>query len=319
MSDLEQYAVGYLRQWNERATVRSRPRRRLTAEEAALPLLAPIMMPALDHPALAHLDAAKRHEYSVRQACDLQEGVAVVEVDSTMDLAGKLGIHGMGIALPEAVRQVALTIATDEAYHAYAAREFISDAERLTGVVIPRGEEPPMKALAHVRQEAPAELLRPAETIVLCFVENFVAGELFGLSKDGASDGPFQAIVREHMIDEGRHQVFFQKLLRYLWAEIDEEAKVALGNLLPGVLDALVLNPSFFDKQARILDQMGFDHETSLRILYESYVRAFGPPPAEKYQSMLARTSLNLLATSGIMDHAPTREALVASGWAAAG
>lgn len=322
-NDLEQHALRYLQQWDQRATVRSLPRFRLSAETAALTMFPPHMLPALKHEALAHLDDAARHEYSVRVACDFQDAVAALELDPVADLCGKLAIRGMGlgVALPEPVRQVALTIAADEAYHAYAAREFIADAGRLTGIVLPpgdRGNDPLMDALAFIRRDTPPELLRTAETMVLCFAENFITGELFGLSRDGASDSPFQIVVREHLTDEGRHQIFFQKLMRHLWAEIDEEARVALGRLLPAFLDTFVLNPSFLDKQAGVLDQMGFDHETSLRVLAEAFTAAYGPRPSEKHMLVMARKSLSLLATAGILDHAPTRETLVAAGWVAA-
>lgn len=319
MTELETYAERYLRQWDQRATVRSRPRYRLSPEAAALPIFPLAMMPALKHEALAHFDDAARHEYSVRLACDFQEKIAALELDPVTDLCGKLAIHGMGVALPDSLRQVALTIAADEAYHAYAAREFVADAERLAGIVLPAGtpSEPLMDALAYVRRTAPSELLRPAETMVLCFAENFITGELFGLSEDGASDNSFQILVREHLIDEGRHQVFFQNLLRHLWAEIDEEARVALGRLLPRFLDTFLTSPSYLDGQARVLSQMGFDQESSLRILTEAITAAFGQRPSAKHMLFMARNSLKLLATAGIANHAPTREALVASGWIA--
>jgi hypothetical protein len=321
-TDLEQYAARYLQQWEERATVRSRPRTRLTAETAALPMFPAMMMPVLKHEALSHWSDAQRHEYSVRMACDFQLAVALLELDPVTDLCGKLAGHGMGVVLPEAARQVALTIATDEAYHALAAREFTADVERLTGIALPaeeRSTDVIVKALTYVRQAAPAELLRPAETMVLCFAENFITGELFGLSKDGASDSPFQVTMREHLVDEGRHQLFFQNLMRHLWSAIDEEARVALGRLVPGFLDTFLLDPdSFIDLQARILSPMGFDHETSKRMIVEAFTAAFGPPPAEKHQRVFARNSLKLVEIAGLPDHAPTREALVASGWIAA-
>jgi len=321
-TELEQYAVHYLQQWEERATVRTRQRTRLTAETTAMPMFPDVMMPALKHEALAHWSDAQRQEYSVRMACDFQHAVALLEIDPVTDLCGKLAGQGMGVALPEAVRQVALTIATDEAYHALAAREFVDDAERFMGITLPRaegGSDPLVNGLTYIRKTVPTELRRTAETMVLCFAENFITGELFGLSKDAASDSPFQVIVREHLVDEGRHQLFFQTLLRHLWAEIDEEVRVELGRLLPAFLDAFLFNPQYFlDSQARILSPMGFDRETSKRIILEAYTTAFGPPPAEKHKRVMAQNSLKLIATAGIGDHPPTREQLVASGWAAA-
>ena len=321
MTDFAKYSLHYLRQWDERASVRSRQRTRLTAETAALLMFPAHMMPVLKHAALASLGDAARHEYSVRMACDFQLGVASVELDPVVDLCAKLASRGMDIVLPEPARQVVLTIAADEAYHALLAREFVSDAERFTGVAVAdqdRSNDPLAKALAYVRQAAPADLARQAETMVLCFAENFVTGELFGLTEDGASDTPFQITLREHLVDEGRHQVFFQNLLRHLWAGIDEDARIALGRLLPGFLDAFLIDrQALLESQARLLSPMGFDLESSQRIIMEASRAAFGPPPPEKYKQFIARNSLKLRATTGIAKHPATREVLVGSGWSA--
>src|SRR5260370_33156074 len=55
-------------------------------------------------------------------------------------------------------------------------------------------------------------------------------------------DTAFHVALREHLVDEGRHQIFFQMLLRHICQEIDEPTRLALGRLLPGFLDALILD-----------------------------------------------------------------------------
>src|SRR5260370_13547652 len=55
-------------------------------------------------------------------------------------------------------------------------------------------------------------------------------------------DTAFHVALREHLVDEGRHQIFFQMLMRHICQEIDEPTRLALGRLLPGFLDALILD-----------------------------------------------------------------------------
>lgn len=218
--------------------------------------------------------------------------------------------------LPESARQVVLTVATDESYHAFAAREFLSDLAKLTGDVPNDSTESPIKsALAAVCTAASAELMRATETMALCFAENFVTEELFGLSRDGRPEGPFHTMMREHMMDEGRHQVFFRKLFRHLWIGLDEDKRVALGRLLPIYLDNFLGSHEYEDSLIDQLEYAGFEPDSAARIVRESIETQFGTGLPRKSELQFMRNALNLIQVSGILEHGPTRHALVDSGW----
>jgi hypothetical protein len=220
VDDLDKYSQRYLGQWDKRATVRTRPRYRLADSGVDHDLFPAVLQPLAQHEAVIARGKDALHELLVRTACNWQEDIATIEVDVVTRLCGALANQGIGVDLPDAARQVALTIGTDEVYHAYAAREFIADVNHHTGI---KPEDPGhsessiQKALAYVQRAAPAELRRQGETMVLCFAEHFVTEGLFGLSEDTTSDNPFHLTIREHLIDEGRHQNFFQHLMRHMW------------------------------------------------------------------------------------------------------
>jgi hypothetical protein len=242
--------------------------------------------------------------------------VAILEVDIITDLCIKFVNANTSVPMPESARQVVLTIATDEAYHAFAAREFLGDLERHTGIVPAIGAAMPIaSALAEVRRCAPPDLKQVADTTVLCFAENFVTEELFGLSREAVPQGPFHIIMREHMMDEGRHQVFFQRLLRQIWTGLGEEQRSALGRLVPVYLDSFLTADTYEASQRDLLEDAGFDPEAAMRIAHESIVAAFGAEMPRKSSLKFMHNALHLVEVSGILEHEPTRRVLVESGW----
>lgn len=320
VQELDGYSQDYLRVWNAKATVRGMPRFRVSEIAQAHNLFPETLQPLARHEAVRALGEDALRELLIRTACSWQIDVAALEIDVVTELCGRLANRPVGFVLPDAARHVALTIATDEAYHAYVAREFVADTVRISGVTpaVRTVDTPPIvKALEKVRLAAPAGLQREADIMVLCFAENFVVEELFGLSRNVAPDDPFRIVVREHLIDEGRHQVFFQRLLRHMWWGLDEEARTALGQLVPVFLDAMFLDRAYYaESYVDILQTLGFDRESGRRLVGEAYAAEYGAWDGRKTGLKIAARSLNLVDVAGLADHPPTRALLVASGWA---
>jgi P-aminobenzoate N-oxygenase AurF len=319
MKGIDEYSRSYLVQWDKRATVRSRPRYRMTdAGQDVFPIA---LQPLASHEAVVAMGKDRVRELLVRTAFQWQSDVASLEVDVVAELCGRLANRTMQFSLPQSARHVALTIGTDEMYHAYAAREFIAHVSHMTGIdpgPTTDGETSLVKALGHVQRTAPPGVLREAEVMVLCFAEHLVTEELFGLSKDMESPSAFQIVAREHLMDEGRHQLFFQRLLSHMWREIDVETRVALGRLLPGFLDIFLAdNDHFMEKVASALDFLGFDRQTSRRIADEAFDAQYGTVVPRKSDRKHAQHCLDLVRTAGMLTDGETRAALIESGWVA--
>lgn len=252
MSGIDAYSQGYLRQWDASATIRTRPRYRLPAHQSVGDLFPIALQPIARHPAVAALGKGAVEELLVRTAYMFQSAIASIEVEVVTALCNALAVRKLNFELPESARHVALTIATDEVYHAYAAREFIADVRRLSGIEPPSldSDSEIAKAVALIKRTAPPEFLGEAETMALCFAENFVTDELFDMWKGVEEDNAFRTVLREHLIDEGRHQIFFQNLMRHMWSGLDVAAKDALGRLLPGFLDAFLADKATIGEKA---------------------------------------------------------------------
>jgi len=316
----DDYCRHYLEQWEQRATVRHMPRTRLSAEAARGELFPAALQPILFHADVIARGPGVRHRILAQAAATFMLNVAILEVDIITDLCLKFVNADTSLPMPEAAKQVALTVSTDEVYHAFVAREFLGDLERHTGIVPVRGAALPLvAALAEVRRHAPPDLKVVADTMVLCFAENFVTEELFGLSREAVPQGSFHTVLREHMMDEGRHQLFFQKLLRQVWAGLDEEQRGALGRLVLVYLDSSLTAGAFEESQRDLLEDAGFDPEAAARITREALAAAFGTKMPRKSSLGFMRNALNLVEVSGMLEYEPTRRVLVESGWVESG
>jgi hypothetical protein len=314
--DFDGYCRHYLEQWEQRATVRHLSRTRLSAEAARSELFPATLQPILSHADVIARGLDVRHRILARATATFMLHVAILEVDIITDLCIKFVNADASVPMPESARQVALTVATDEAYHAFVAREFLGDLERHTGIVPASGAAIPLvPVLAEVRRCAPPDLKQVADTMVLCFAENFVTEELFGLSREAVPQGPFHTIMREHMMDEGRHQVFFQRLFRQIWTGLGEDQRSALGRLVPVYLDSFLTAGAYEASQRDLLEYAGFDPEAAVRIARESMVAAFGTELPRKSSLEFMRNALHLVEVSGILEHEPTHRTLVESGW----
>lgn len=322
MSELDKHSQRYLRQWEKRSTVRNMPRYRVTKKDSHNDLFPTDQQPLADHPDVVALGDDAVRELLIRTVYKWQGDIAALEVDVVTYLCGKLANEPIGFDMPDSARHAALTIGTDEVYHAYVAREFIADVKRYTGVDperVAETEYPILNGLAYIREAAPPGLMREAETMALCFAENFVTESIFGMSKKTEADNAFHIALREHLIDEGRHQNFFQALMRHMWAEIDEEERVALGALIPGFLDAFLMNIGpIRESYAEILGFLGFEYERGLEMVTEAFVAKHGQWDGRKDTVVFGQRCLNLVKVANVLDHAPTREAMIESGWIAA-
>lgn len=324
MQDFDGFCATYMQQWEKRCTVRNGTRTRfsvLAPDDDIFPLSHQL---AASHEAVTALGPDAIREILIRTAFGMQSGIASVEVDVVADLCGRLAHGRDGLALPRAARQVALAVGVDEFYHALVAREFVEDLSRATGVQPGPEVQPELQsgievALDYMRAEAPAELLPLAEIVTLCFAEHFVTESMFQISKDGQRDTAFVTATREHLIDEGRHQRFFEMLLRHVWAGLDEDRRIALGQVLPGFFDRFLGGfPSIREQYIAILGAVGFAPARAAEILDETFAMGTDKgPPLQKYEMPFARHCLSLLQTADLVAHEPTRTGLVEAGWLA--
>lgn len=313
MESFDRFATTYLAQWERHATVRAARRYVLDGDVTGEALFPVTLQPLCDVPAVAARGADARRFVLIQSCYHFMEEIALLETDVVVRLAGDVANRSHRVELSPAVRQVALTVAVDEAYHAFAAREFIEQVREATGVA-------PMErqvrcqltvALAAAQAVTPTALHDELGLVALCVAENSITQEVLGMTQEAVAGSPFHTVSAEHMVDEGRHSGYFQLLLRHYWAALDETTRTTLGGVLPVFLESFLMDGAFLRAHARaLLREIGLDADTIDRMMAEAAARPF-----ERMEHPMAQNVFRLFERSGVLDHAPTREAFERHGW----
>lgn len=325
--DLEDFSQRYLGEWDKRASVRSKERTRLKSEHLSKSLYLYPLKPFLTHPIVQELGEDQLRKYSFRAAADMLQLVSNFETQLVTDQCCKLANHEIGIFLPDSVKQVALTVGVDEVYHAFTANEFLIDLKNLTGISpssidlndllndSPHPFNPlDISEFDYFKNNLPNELQRIGETVLLCIMENSFTEELFGITKGADLSNPFEAYVREHVIDETRHMNFFRNLLKHIWTSIDEGKKNILGSVIVSYFDTFHnLNSDSFKQFSELeLRKFGLDKTLAAQV-YSDCTKYW--PPLQKTEMPFLKSRFELLEFSGILDHEPTRNLLATNDW----
>lgn len=314
MEDLETYSETYLEQWEARSTVRNMGRFAPKPEDAETALMPTDFIPAVTKPAVVALGPAAARFLSAQGCYRIMEDIALLETDTVGAACNHLANGRHSVPIPAVTRQCALTISTDEAYHAFAAREFVELMSDINGIepdIMPE-RSGAYRALEGAKSELPEEYQGDFRMIALGLAENTVTDELIGLTKDTSKDNPYHSVFREHLIDEVRHQAFFRQLLCYLWTSFDPDVRENLTRVIPRFIDGLLIDgmKSFWDAQHRDLQHLGFDDEEIADLMAMPEGTSFEKSDHPMWHNM--RRAMNV---SGMLDDPALCRTLEESGW----
>ena len=331
LNEFDSFAQKYLVDWENKSTVRSQKRSRLQ-KEAIPEIIFPFFIKSyLKYPEVKALTNEHLAPFYLQSLCDMLNGVTQFEVNFVVDQCGKLANKDLGLELSDAIKQVAIAIGTDEMYHAFVARELLADIKALTGVTptvynkppAPVVEEEPVLAkneeeklvqpvmvppLEYFKSAVTPELMPIAEATLLCILENAVVDDFFELAKDSKNNNPVSIYNREHLHDEGRHKVFFQRLLKYIWTNISEDDRVILGKAVAGYFEKYFM-PNDLEKVAEFhkksLAKLGISEDSAKHIAKQVIDEGSQVP---HYAKDHVRNPMRLMEYAGLTQHQPTQQ-----------
>ncbi|WP_404362943.1 diiron oxygenase [Corallococcus coralloides] len=296
--------------WNSLAATRSKPRRVLPEGDVVGHLYPPAKAALLTHPLMKNLPPDKLRLFFIHSAYKFMEDIAIFETETVNEVAMKISNGHTPIAFPDDIRHDALTIIIDEAYHAYVARDFMRQIEQRTGVKpLPMGTETDLsRSMAFGKQRLPESLHGLWEIIAVCLGENTLTKDLLNLTAEKTFNEVLHLVMEDHVRDEGRHAVLFMNVLKLVWSEMDESARLAIGQVLPGFIREYLDPKALAGYERVVLEQLGLPAEHIERILSETYVE----PALEDFRARypLSGYLVYVLMQCDVLAHAPTREAL---------
>lgn len=317
MDDLETFSKTYLEQWEARSTVRNMGRFAPKPEDAETALMPTDFIPVVTKPAVVALGPAAARYLSAQSCYRMMEEIALLETDTVGAACNHLANGRHSVQIPTVTRQCALTISTDEAYHAFAAREFVELMSGINGIGpdISPERSSAYRAMEEAKAELPEEYQGDFRIVALGLAENTITDELVGLTKDTSKDNPYHSVFREHLIDEVRHQAFFRRLLNYLWTSFDPDVRENLTRAIPCFIDGLLLDGlrDIWDAQRKDLRHLGFDEDEIADLMTMPEGTSFEKSDHPMWQNMR-----RAMQVSGMLEDPVLCRTLEETGWSPA-
>lgn len=312
METLTGFARDYLDNWERKANVRTKPRYLPDTAENPVDLFPRLWLPLLDHPEIRALGRGAE-DFLILQTCyTLFNDIAVLETDEVGTLCADLAHRARRIEIPMAVRQVALTVATDEAYHAFAARDYVDRIAGLTGVapLSLQGVGGLGAAMRAGRAAVPADHLDDLNVVMLCLAENMLTAEVMLLHHEAIAKSSFARVQGEHLMDEARHNAFFQRLLRYYWQALDTAARDAVASGLAAYYTRLIGSDDLVAIRHRAtFAALGLTDEDKITAILGTPKRYARPGDAPVWQNQR-----RILDQAGVSGHPAIRRSLETAG-----
>ncbi|GAB5468326.1 MAG: hypothetical protein Kilf2KO_13560 [Rhodospirillales bacterium] len=316
MNDLETYSRRYLDRWYARASVRQETHYRAEPGFDLEAMVNPRYVEFLDCPEVVALGRDARHNLMMQFCYGFLEEVARGESEVVnricIELSGQEGRH----LLPHLGQQALMTVAIDETFHAFLARDAILSLESLTGIAMCRPLGPGLLATIfdEVLGACPEDLRPFVKLLAVSLIENGVTDELVELTRAGERASPFYEFNREHLIDEARHRTFFRVALVEAFRRLGPAERACVAEILPRYLD------SYFDQLLR-----GDADQARQRLLgiglsdvaVQALLDRDRSAPGERRQHPTWANMRRCLAATGLLDDAAISQKLLETGWLA--
>jgi hypothetical protein len=295
------------RHWDLRASVRSKPRRELTAE----PRQGSLFFPPEQVPVAVHAlvkDLPRADELPVHALYQYLHLTTVLEQTTVVPVASQIASGQLNFELPAAFRADAFKICTDEAWHAQFSYDFMSNVAAVTGIEPTALMMPGYTRKVSQAREVLEPSLRPLLDIFFAVVtETLISRLLSDIPKDRRLVPEVCEIVADHAEDEGRHHAYFRSLLRYLWPCISATERRLVGVQVP-VLARAFLEPDI-EAVTRMLNMIGTPAGDIASIISDCY-----PALEERGFVQAAVGTVRAFRDAGAFEEAQIAEAFAQAG-----
>ena len=302
---------GYRARWERKAMARTTPRRvlpELRGDGHHYPLF---RQPLCVHPAVRARGESVVDEILLQSCYKYMEDIALTETEVVSRITARIANARSRYEFPREVRQVALTVMTDEAYHAYVARDFLDQLAHLTATpAIDHPRETELStALTETMRGLPPDFHGEFEFLAVAIAENTLTREIVDLRTDPKLDEAFQLALSDHLGDEAQHSGFFQLFLGLFWHQLEPERRAIVGRALPGFLRGYLGVGVQQGFDAALLASVGFGPREAAQIVEDCH-DGFEVGPGHP----MLRNILRLLNAAGVLDDLPTRAAFAEAG-----
>jgi hypothetical protein len=300
-------------QWDARASVRAAPRRELGSNEPGDYFPAELVA-VLAHPELREVSPDVRSAITIHQLYRYLNFTIQLEQLVVNRVVEAIAHRLVDLSLPEEMIVDAYKIYCDEAYHAYFSYDMAHQVRVRTGILPLEGDVAPyfLVRLRKIQDEYPDSATRQLLELFFVIVsETLISGLLKTLPSAKQVKPSIRALVKDHAVDEGRHHVYFARLLEIVWPRLAPPYQAVIAQRMPDLIHAF-LAP---DLPSLRLELLGYGLRSSLvdRVLGETYT----PEVVEASMRTSTRDLMGYLECLGVLQSAEVQDRFCAMSFTA--
>ncbi|WAH58967.1 diiron oxygenase [Pseudomonas silvicola] len=228
--------------WEDRATIRTRPRRRVEDDER---LIYPLSRQPLVLGATFLRECPHQRDFALVQSLyKFIHDVVIFETEIVNRTASSIARGRFPLDYPFACRYDAMTVVVDEDYHALVAMDFMQQTIELTGIepIALPAEIELSRAIPAALAQVPAALRPAAELICVAIAENTLTNDVAAFARDDTVKDSVKGLMADHLLDEGRHSTFWTRLVRIYWQGACASDRAAMARMLPVFIERYLTN-----------------------------------------------------------------------------
>jgi len=248
--------------WENRATIRTRPRRVLEDDER---LIYPLSRQPLVLSETFLRECPQQRDFALVQTLyKFINDVVIFETEIVDKTARSIAKNRFAVAFPFACRYDAMTVVVDEDYHALVAMDFMQQTVAMTGIEpIRLPEEIELsRAIPAAVALAPEHLRSAVELICVAIAENTVTGDGAAFARDDTVKPSIKGLMADHLLDEGRHSSFWARMVRIYWHTANAADRETIAQILPVFIGHYLTNDIQKAFDLRLIDALPVSETT---------------------------------------------------------
>ena len=248
--------------WENRATIRTRPRRVLEDDER---LIYPLSRQPLVLSETFLRECPQQRDFALVQTLyKFINDVVIFETEIVDKTARSIAKNRFAVTFPFACRYDAMTVVVDEDYHALVAMDFMQQTVAMTGIEpIQLPDEIELsRAIPAAVALAPEHLRSAMELICVAIAENTVTGDVAAFARDDTVKPSIKGLMADHLLDEGRHSSFWARMVRIYWHTASAADRETIAQILPVFIGHYLTNDIQKTFDLRLIDALPVSETT---------------------------------------------------------
>ncbi|AMB86743.1 aminobenzoate oxygenase [Pseudomonas agarici] len=292
--------------WESRSSIRTRPRRQLEDDDQ---LIYPLSRQPLVNSAAFLTHCPEQRDFVLIQSLyKFINDVVIFETEIVDHTARRIAKDRFPIRFPFACRHDAMTVVVDEDYHALAAMDFMQQTIVLTGVqpITLPDEIELSRAIPTALSMAPEHLLGAVELICVAIAENTVTNDVAAFAKDNTIKASVKGLMADHLLDEGRHAVFWTHLVRLYWQSASEADRELIAGILPVFMVHYLTNDIQKAFDFAVIEHLSVNEQVRQALRCETLGLAY---PINRHHPLVINI-VRFLRNSSLLDSPDVRDTL---------